>query len=178
MLNTRITLSTVFLSVLFVITFPLTVYASDYVLPYPSFMPGHKLYAVRQLLEKVQELWYFGDMSRVKYHQQMADKYLVEAETLFNYNQALLASFALQKSNSHFAEAVLYERNVVYDHKDKGEQKQKLKQAGEKHKEILESLTQKLPKEIVWTEEKKQPETIPIESLLKQSSVIRTYATR
>ena len=90
---------------LFLVTYFLVVplaQAVDYVLPYPSYMPGNPMYKIRQILERAQEYWYFGDMAKVKYHLKMADKYLVEAKTLFEYKQYLLAVDALQRSNQQF----------------------------------------------------------------------------
>lgn len=153
-------------------------YASEYVLPYPSYMPGHMMYVARQFIEKIQQYWYFGDMAKVKYHMKMADKYLVETKTLVEYNQVKLAIEALQQSDTHFTLAVLYERDVTYDKKDNGEQKQSLREAGEKHEQIIRSLLENLPEEIEWNEEKKEPEILSIDMLFNQSSIIRKYANR
>ncbi len=152
--------------------------AAGYVLPYPSYMPGNKLYQARQIVEKVQEYWYFGDMAKVKYHMQLADKYLVEAKTLFEYNQYRLAIKALIKSDDHFTRAVLYERDVIFDKKDRGEQKELLRKSGEKHTEVLSLLNESLPAEAGWHEEKKEPETLYIKDAIKQSSQVRKYANR
>jgi uncharacterized protein (UPF0332 family) len=154
------------------------IHAIDYVLPYPSYMPGNPLYLVRQLLERAQEYWYFGDIAKVKYHMKMADKYLVEAKTLFEYGQLRLAIDSLHKSNYHFSSAVLYERDVIFDKKDNGEQKQELKEAGEKHADLIKELDSKLPDEIEWQEEKKQKEEISLSMLFKEAMVIRDYANR
>ena len=98
------------------------VFASEYVLPYPSYMPNHKLYKIRQLVEKLTQYYYFGNLSQYKYYLKTADKYLVEAKTLFEYKQIKLGEVSLSISNDHFAKAVLYERDVAYEKKDKGEQ--------------------------------------------------------
>jgi hypothetical protein len=141
-------------------------------------MPGNKLYVARQFLEQVQEFWYFGDMSKVKYHIKMADKYLVEAKTLFEYKQIKLGEVSLSISNDHFAKAVLYERDVAYEKKDKGEQEELLKNSGHKHSEIINLLMKDLPEKINWQEEKKDSETIWVHMILKQALIIRQYATR
>jgi hypothetical protein len=152
--------------------------ASDYVLPYPSYMPGHTLYKARQLLETVQEYWYFGDMAKVKYHLKMSDKYLVEAKILFEYDQIKLGVKSLAKTNEHFIKAVLYERDVIFDKKDTGGQKQVLQNAGKEHLEILKSLETTLPEKVTWHEEKKEPEEIALSFLLSEASIIRGYADR
>src|SRR3990167_9206081 len=118
-------------------------------------MPGNPMYKIRQILERAQEYWYFGDMAKVKYHLKMADKYLVEAKTLFEYGQIRLAVESLDKSNYHFSNAVLYEDDVVQDKKDSGEQMQELKNAAEKHTSVIKVLDQELPDTVEWQEEKK-----------------------
>lgn len=164
----------VFLTLFFVLT-P-SARASEYVLPYPSYMPGNAMYKVRQLVEKLQEYWYFGDMTKVKYHLKMADKYLVEAKTLFEYKQIKLAIAALDRSNYHFSNAFLYERDVVYDKKDNGEQSKQLQEAGEKHITIIDALSHELPEKIEWHEEKKDAESISLAMAFKQAALIRKYA--
>src|SRR3989344_6985672 len=79
---------------------------SDYVLPYPSQMPGNKFYTINQVIEKVSYFWYFGSFGQFKYNLKKADKYLVEAKTLFEYKQFLLGYQALKKSDGHFKETL------------------------------------------------------------------------
>ena len=166
---------------LFLVTYFLvvpSVQAVDYVLPYPSYMPGNPMYKIRQILERAQEYWYFGDMAKVKYHLKMADKYLVEAKTLFEYGQIRLAVESLDKSNYHFSNAVLYEDDVVQDKKDSGEQMQELKNAAEKHTSVIKVLDQELPDTVEWQEEKKEKEEILLSMLFREATVIRDYANR
>ena len=94
----------VFLIILFVFSIiPQPLFAeASYVLPYPSAMPGSKFYKLHQLFEKFEKYWYFGNFSNFHYNLKYSDKYLVEAKTLFEYKQYLLAYQALKKSNSFF----------------------------------------------------------------------------
>lgn len=165
----------ILITVLFVMTMR-SASAEGYVLPYPSYMPGNALYKIRQVIERLQEHWYFGDMAKVKYHLKMADKYLVESKTLFEYGQMKLAVAALNKSNYYFANAVLYERDVTRDKKDDGTQKNQLKEAGEKHIAVIDDLQKVLPEKIEWQEEKKEKEELSLMMLFKQAKVIREYA--
>ena len=64
---------------------------SQYVLPYPSAMPGSFLYKLNLVQEEILRYWYFGDFGQFKYNLGLSDKYLVEAKTLFEYKQYLLA---------------------------------------------------------------------------------------
>src|SRR5690242_14133057 len=75
---------------------------SSYVLPYPSTMPGGVSYKIHLVWEKIMQYWYFGDFGSYEYNLKQSDKYLVEAKTLFEYNQFLLGYNALQKSNDYF----------------------------------------------------------------------------
>jgi len=135
--------------------------ASGYVLPYPSYLPGHKLYQIHQVWEKVQEYWYFGNLGKFKYSLKMADKYLVEAKTLFEYNQYLLAVQALEKSNSHWQKIDVSQKKEIFQ------------AAASKHQEVLNKLARKLPEKILWQPEKKAAEKLEINQLLEKSKNIR-----
>jgi len=78
---------------------------AEYVLPYPSAMPGNKLYRIMRIIDELKKPLYFGSITRYKYHLSLADKYLVEAKTLFEYKQYLLAVDALERSDREFQEA-------------------------------------------------------------------------
>src|SRR3990167_6873899 len=75
---------------------------SSYVLPYPGEMPGNKVYKLNLIKEKLEKYFYFGNFSQFNYNLKYADKYLVEAKTLFEYKQFLLGDSALKKSDSYF----------------------------------------------------------------------------
>lgn len=166
-----------FFFILFFLNVPV-VFAQEYIMPYPSYMPGNKLYKLHSFWEKIEEYWYFGDMAQVKYHQHQSDKYLVEARTLFEYGQTALGVLALSKSNDHFAKAVLYQMDVTHEKKDDGQQKGQLINAGQKHSEILGELKEKLPEEVEWKEEKEESKKFPIALMLKEAILLRTYANK
>lgn len=157
---------------------PNNVYASDYVLPYPSYMPGHKLYRIHQIWEKFQEYWHFGDLAKFKYHRQMADKYLVEAKTLFEYHQYYLATKALEKSSSHFQKTALFLSKAAEEGKDISQKKAILLSAAAKHREILEELSDDLPEEFFWQEEKKEGERLGIRKQLEKAIEKNDLLTR
>ena len=81
---------------------------ADYVLPYPSYMPGNKLYKVGRVIDTHKRFWYFGSIAQTKYHLGLSDKYLVEAKTLFEYKQYMLGADALIRSNNEFNEIPHY----------------------------------------------------------------------
>ena len=137
--------------------------ASGYVLPYPSYLPGHKLYRIHQVWEKVQEYWYFGNLGKFKYHLKMADKYLVEAKTLFEYDQYLLAVRALEKSNSHWQQI------------DASQKKEIFQAAASKHQEVLEKLVHELPEEFIWQPEKEMPARLEIRKEIEKAIKARNF---
>jgi hypothetical protein len=122
--------------------------------------------------------WNFGDIAGMKYERALSDKYLVEAQTLFSYGQYKLAVTAIGKSDQHFAQAVVHAVEITYKQKDNGTQKQILQDQAEKHKEILDSLSESLPETISWNEEQTESEDISISLLLNKSKILRGYAYR
>lgn len=152
--------------------------AAEYVLPYPSYMPGNMLYTVSHWIDTVQKYWHFGDIAGLKYNRTMSDKYLIEAKTLFEYKQYKLAVSALQKSNEHFTDALVYLIDVNASGKDNGEQAAILRQSADQHNKVIAALDESLPDTIVWNEEQKESEELSLIVLFIQSRTLRDYAYR
>ena len=127
-----------------------------YTLPYPSYMPGHKLYRISRTLDKMKSFWYWGERSQTKYHASLADKYLVESKTLFEYQQYLLATDALKRSNEQ----------VMKISSRSTEQMQA-------HKVILERLKLLLPEDFLWQPEKESPTQLLLHKLLDEAIQLR-----
>lgn len=144
----------IFLFLVYSFLFIVPVVNAEYVLPYPSFMPGNKIYKITRVVDKLKEYWYFGNLSQAKYHLALSDKYLVEAKTLFEYKQYLLALDALKRSDDYFS-------------------KQKNIEAAKAHILVLESLLRQLPPTFEWKPEKDDPTQLPISEKLEQSIIIR-----
>lgn len=138
---------------------------AEYVLPYPSFMPGNKMYRVSRIVDKLKEYWYFGNIAKSKYHLALSDKYLVEAKILFEYKQYLLAVDALQRSDDHFKKLPLYIKNDL--------QKQTIREASDVHVRVLDELSQILPDEFQWRPERDAPTLLPIHTLLIEARSYR-----
>ncbi len=152
---------------------PLTSVHAEYVLPYPSYMPGNKMYRITRLVDSMKKYWSYGSLTQVKYRMKLADKYLVEAKTLMEYKQYLLGYDALRRSN----EQILMLKDSFQDAK---------KQYGnledvqllitdelEKHIEtvlLIQSLT---PEAVVWNPEKAPSTDLNIADLLTESTNIR-----
>ncbi|KKQ34478.1 MAG: hypothetical protein US50_C0047G0005 [Candidatus Nomurabacteria bacterium GW2011_GWB1_37_5] len=151
---------------------PSSVYA-DYVLPYPGYMPGNKLYKVSRLFDKFGSYWHWGAIASFKYYLALSDKYLVEAKTLFEYKQYLLAVDALQRSNEHFQRLPQLLTRVTEEEKDARKLTARTTEAAVAHIQVLEKLKNELPAEFTWSPEKQNATTLKLEQLLDEAMSLR-----
>jgi hypothetical protein len=149
---------------------------AEYVLPYPGYMPGNKLYAISRLIDTLRQPFYFGNISAYKYHLGLSDKYLVEAKTLFEYKQYLLASDALLRSDSEFARVPVYLRRAASEGKDVRALELQLREAAARHTQVLTGLQSVLPEVFEWKPEKSDATTLSIKDMLRQSGMVRDNA--
>lgn len=147
--------------------------SSSYVLPYPSAMPGNVLYKLNLVKESLLRFWYFGDFGQFKYNLKESDKYLVEAKTLFEYEQYFLAFKSLQKSDDYFGKTLPYLLNAQKNRKNISVNRNILREAALKHIQVLSRLAKDLPLIFVWTPEKDKPTTLNIKEKIDQSISIR-----
>ncbi|MDP2638351.1 MAG: hypothetical protein Q8P26_04795 [Candidatus Levybacteria bacterium] len=137
---------------------------SSYVLPYPSTMPGGLAYKLRLVYDAISKYWYFGSFGQFDYNLKLADKYLVEAKTLFEYRQYLLAHNALRKSDFYFKKLMFSLEKASGEGKDVSQKRATLRNAAQKHIDIIEEI--EVPEVFIW-----QPEKAPSTRLdLKKSS--------
>ncbi|MEN9407188.1 MAG: hypothetical protein RLZZ455_404 [Candidatus Parcubacteria bacterium] len=146
---------------------------SGYVLPYPSAMPGSKLYILHKVEEKLLKYWYFGDYGRFTYNRQLSDKYLVEAKTLFEYKQYVFALDALLLSDSYF---IAMKRSLLRTQKMKNGRAEKItlmRDAALKHEETLRLVKKSLPEIFIWQGENEEAKNLTIHAALDRSISIR-----
>lgn len=136
-------------------------------------MPGHLLYKVRLVQEYFEKFWYFGDFGQLSFNQRMSDRYLVEAKTLFEYKQYLLATKALDKSNDYFRKIPGNLLQAKKNNKIIVDKKERVFNEREKHIEVLEELRDDLPPQFVWQDEYKDAQNLELEELINKSIVIR-----
>lgn len=149
---------------------------AEYVLPYPSAMPGNKLYRIMRIIDELKKPLYFGSITRYKYHLSLADKYLVEAKTLFEYKQYLLAVDALERSDREFQKATPILQKASAEGKDvRLFVAQYLGAIGE-HTRVLSDIRAHVPETFTWTPEKTDATKLPLSSLLTESLRIREEA--
>lgn len=157
------------------LSLPVKAYAqSSYVLPYPSDMPGSRFYKAQLLIERVSKLWYFGNFGSFKYSLKNSDKYLVEAKTLLEYNQFLLANNSLIKSNDYFSDAPRYLEKAKIEGKDISSSKSVLDSAREKHIEVLTKLKKEVPATVIWKPENEKPTDIKLHLEIDESIALRS----
>ena len=143
-----------FIIILFLFLSQISFAQSNYVLPYPSSMPGSLLYKSHLIHENFSRYWYFGDFGQFDYNLKMSDKYLVEAKTLFEYKQYFLGDRALKKSDFYFSNIRPNLIKAEKDNKDIVQKKSVLKEAARKHIEILIEMEIDTPDIFNWEPEK------------------------
>src|SRR3989344_4167199 len=149
---------------------------SPYVLPYPSAMPESVFYKLNLIQEELLRFWYFGDFGQFKYNLSQSDKYLVEAKTLFDYKQYLLAFQDLQKSDKYLKKIEPAILSAKKNGKNTTDKKKILKEAAEKHIEELLKLKQNLPQTFKWRPEKQQGRTLNLSEAFENSVRVRQEA--
>ncbi len=149
-----------------------SVYA-DYVLPYPGYMPGHKVYRITRMLDDFRQYWFWGAIASTKYRLALSDKYLVEAKILFEYKQYLLAVDALRRSNEQFQRLPQLLGQVTREGKEAGKLTEQAIAAAAAHKQVLEKLQRELPAEFTWKPEKREAVTLDLASLLMEALELR-----
>lgn len=151
-----------------------SVYAqSNYVLPYPSSMPGSLPYGIHLVYEAASRYWYFGDFGQLNYSLKMADKYLVEAKTLFEYKQYLLGHKALKKSDQYFVKILPNLKSAEKNGKNILQKKAVFDEAAQKHIEVLLKMKNVAPSIFIWKPEKSTPTTLDLEETLSKSINLR-----
>lgn len=160
------------LIITFFLMFTLPVHA-DYVLPYPSYMPGNTLYRVTRIIDELKRFWYFGNIGQIKYHLSLSDKYLVEAKTLMEYRQYLLGADALTRSDNEFEALPAVVARAKKEGVDvKGFQRLIIASA-EKHDEVLSGLLSITPDTFTWTPEKAASTELNLRSMIQSAQYLR-----
>lgn len=146
---------------------------AEYVLPYPSYMPGNKLYRVSRMIDTLKAYWYWGNIASFRYHLGLSDKYLVEAKTLFEYKQYLLANDALKRSTDQFQSIPIYVKGAQRQKKDITVMKKTVQEAVEVHRGVLESISWKAPETFLWQPEKSNTTELPLGRNIREAIQMR-----
>lgn len=144
--------------------------SAAYVLPYPSFMPGNKMYTIMRIIDRLKAYWYFGDIGQFTYHLSLSDKYLVEAKTLFEYQQYLLGVDALRRSSLEFDRLPGYLRNARTHGKDIRDFQNTISEAAFVHADVLTKLNDEVPMTFTWSPEKQASTVLPLRDMLSAAT--------
>lgn len=136
-------------------------------------MPGSPLYKPHLILEKILKYWYFGNFGQFDYNLKESDKYLVEAKTLFEYQQYLLGYKSLQQSDFYFINTLPYLRKAEIESKNITNNKLILQSAAEKHIEVLKKLEKEVPDKFIWQPERSAASVLNLKLQIESSIVIR-----
>lgn len=163
----------VFLLITYIVAVVFSAHA-DYVLPYPSYMPGNKIYKITRIVDVLKRFWYFGNIAQVKYHLGLSDKYLVEAKTLMEYNQYLLGADALTRSDKEFSGIPMNLAGAKNEGVDITALKETIRDAADKHIQVLSGLLTQVPMQFTWKPEKASSTDLNLGSMIQSSLKLRT----
>lgn len=155
--------------IFFLLHSPLFIIHASYVLPYPSYLPGNKLYRISRLIDTVKNYWYFGNIAQLKYHMGLADKYLIEAKTLFEYQQYLLAVDALTRSGEQLKVIPVNYYRAIGQGKDIQQLKKAINEEIDVHNDLLNKLKNDLPSSFAWQPEREKTTELRLHELLDQA---------
>lgn len=114
-------------------------------------------------------LWTFGDFGQFTYNLKESDKYLVEAKTLFDYNQYLLGYQALIKSDNYFRKIEPHIIAAKKHGKNIQAEAATLKEAEEKHIGELTKMKMNVPQIFNWQPEKSKSTNLELWSAIDNS---------
>lgn len=146
---------------------------AEYVLPYPSVMPGNKVYRVSRMFDELKRYWSFGSIAQTKYVMNMADKYLVEAKTLFEYKQYLLAFDALNRSDNEITKLPSLVAAGIAEKKNMSRIVSSIKEEMLAHEIVLTKLQREMPYVVTWTPEREASTVLTIYDRLMESIKLR-----
>jgi len=103
----------------------------------------------------------------------LADKYIVEAKTLFEYKQYLLGTDALARSDAQFFQISRHLFAAKQNGKDSTLLRDKMLEESIVHERLLTRLMVDVPETFVWEPENAKSSTLSLYTLLKSSIDIR-----
>lgn len=168
----------VFILLYFAFLFLQPVSASDYVFPYPSYMPGHTLYSMSRTIDYVKQWWHWGTFASINYHMALSDKYLVEAKTLIEYKQYFLAVDALTRSDRNIDKLLPLIEKASQEGKDIYPLSRLIESELESHVAVLDNLRRVVPKTVVWQPEKVQATRLDLSDDISDAIIRRNKVTQ
>ncbi len=126
-----------------------------------------------RFLDEAKKYWYWGNLSSYRYYLGQSDKALVEAKTLFEYGQYLLAMEALERSNrflQHVPDAL---KKAKQEGKDVEKYEREFREAMKEHRKTVVKLLDTLPEEFIWRPEDRSANQLRIREELNKALLLR-----
>lgn len=142
---------------------------AEYVLPYPSAMPGSKFYKLSLFIDTLQSYWVWGSIARFRFNLAQADKYLVQSKTLFEYKQYLLGSEGLKTSISYVRTLKPVILKAYSEGKDIKPTVILYTEALKTHIKVLEELKEQVPQQITWKPEREKETVLNLHRLIDEA---------
>lgn len=117
----------------------------EYFLPYPGILPGHPLYPLKMIRDKIVSLFIIDPIKKAEYFLLMADKRVNAGKFLIDYNKISLGEPTISKGQNYLDQTL----GLVEETKKQGKNVEdlisRLEKATQKHEEVLEELLLKVP---------------------------------
>lgn len=120
----------------------------DYALPYPGILPGHPLYPVKMLRDRVMS-WFIADsLKKAEFYLLLADKRINAGQFLVNYGKQQLGEQTMSKGEKYFEQAIEMAKIARKKDKDISPLVDRMEKAALKHEEILIQILRSGPSDI------------------------------
>lgn len=117
----------------------------EYVLPYPGILPGHPLFFLKSLRDRLVEFFISDPLKKAEYHLLLADKWLNSGLFLLEQGKTDLAERAFAKGEKYLEDALGEAEKAQKAGKDTSALMSKLSLATLKHQEVLTEVLGKIP---------------------------------
>lgn len=121
------------------------------------------------MIDAVKKYWHWGSLASYRYELGQSDKALVEAKTLFEYGQYVLALDALARSDDALQSVPVLLRRATREGKNVERYTREVVNAMDAHNLLLAKIIVNTPEEFVWSPEKRDPQTLYIHTRLTES---------
>lgn len=142
---------------------------AEYVLPYPSAMPGSAFYKFSLFVDTLQSFWNWGSIAQFRYNLGQADKYLVQSKTLFEYKQYLLGHEGLKTYINYIQTIQPIILKAYSEGKDVRPTISLYSDALKTHIKLLELVKEQVPQQFTWTPEREEETVLAMHTLIDEA---------
>lgn len=119
----------------------------EYNLPYPGILPGHPLYKLKMVRDRILSLFISDPVKKAEYNLHMADKRLNAALFLLDKGKTKLAESTISKAEKYLEKSSNGMEQAYNAGRDITSLVSKLSLATLKHQEVLTEVLEKVPEE-------------------------------